>query len=132
LNTAGVSGNGGLTGASVSLNNSGTPGRVPQFKRNAFAGPGVHLLDARVSRDFTLHEGLKLQFLAEAFNLANHQNILSVSNYYSSYVKAASCSGTHTNDCIAPYTSTAFGSATSTNSTLFGPRQAQFSAKFLF
>ncbi len=131
-NTAGVAGDGGVTGAELSLFNSGTGGRVPQLKRNAFAGPGVHLLDARLSRDFTIHEGLKLEILAEAFNVANHQNILAVSTNYSSFVSAAKCPGGHTNDCIAPYTATTFGSATSTNSTLFGPRQAQFSAKFLF
>ena len=38
-NTAHVSGNSGLTGASVSLFNSGTNTRVPQFKRNSFRDP---------------------------------------------------------------------------------------------
>jgi hypothetical protein len=146
-----VSGNGGVTGASVSLNNSGTPGRVPQFKRNAFAGPGVHNLDARVSRDFTLHEGLKLQFLAEAFNVANHKNILAVNSSYSSAASAlpaqtngkatsnynAACDASaHTNGCIVPYAPStvlgAFEKPSSTSSTLYGPRQAQFSAKFIF
>ncbi len=131
-NTAHVSGNGGLTGASVSLFNSGTNVRVPQFKRNAFPGPGVHNLDARLSRDFNIHEGFKLQFMVEAFNLANHRNVLSANTTYSSYVKASSCSGSHANDCIAPYTGAAFGSPSSTNSVLFGPRQTQFSAKFVF
>ncbi len=136
LNTANVGGDGGVTGAELSLFNSGTGGRVPQIKRNAFAGPGVHNLDTRLSRDFTLHEGVKLQFLVEAFNLANHQNILAVNTSYSSYVSAAKCAGGHTNDCIEPYVpskpSGAFGLASSTNSVLYGPRQAQFSAKFLF
>ena len=141
-NTAHVSGNGGLTGASVSLFNSGTSVRVPQFKRNAFAGPGVHNLDMRLSRDFTLHEGLKLELLMEAFNVVNHRNILSANTTYSSYNSAlavgskgysAACDASvHTNGCIIPYTGAAFGSQASTNSILFGPRQAQFSAKFIF
>jgi len=136
LNTANVAGDGGLTGAELSLFNSGTGGRVPQFKRNAFAGPGVHNLDARLSRDFTLHEGLKLQFLAEAFNVANHKNILSVNTNYSSFNKALASGATgyssacdasaHTNGCIIPYTGAAFGSQLSTNSVLFGPRQVYF------
>jgi hypothetical protein len=130
LNTAGVSGDGGLTGAELSLFNSGTGGRVPQVKRNTFAGPGVHNLDARISRDFTIREGLKVEVLAEAFNLANHQNILSVNTNLSSYLTPAQCG--HANGCIAPYTGVPFGSASSTNSTLFGPRQTQFTAKFLF
>jgi hypothetical protein len=131
-----------LTGAELSLFNSGTGGRVPLFKRNAFAGPGVHNLDARLSRDFTLREGFKLQILAEAFNVANHKNILSVNTNYSSFNKALAAGATgyssacdasaHTNGCIIPYTGAAFGSALSTNSTLYGPRQAQFSAKFIF
>jgi hypothetical protein len=135
-NTAGVGGNGGLTGAALSLFNSATGGRIPQAPRNAFAGPGVHNLDARMSRTFTLHEGYSLQFFAEAFNLANHQNIIAVNTNYSSYVApggSAACStAAHTNGCIAPYTGAAFGSASSTSSTLFGARQMQFTAKFIF
>jgi hypothetical protein len=131
LNTANVAGDGGLTGAELSLFNSGTGGRVPQIKRNAFAGPGVHNLDARISRDFAIREGMSFQILAEAFNLANHQNILSVNTNYSSYLTPAACGG-HVNGCIAPYTGAAFGTASSTNSVLYGPRQTQFTAKFIF
>ena len=74
-------GDGGLSGASLSLNNAGTPGRVPDqiARRNAFAGPGVHNLDARVSRQFPFfREGVKLELSAEAFNVVNHRNILAV------------------------------------------------------
>jgi hypothetical protein len=135
-NTAGVAGNGGLTGAALSLFNSATGARVPQVPRNAFAGPGVHNLDARVSRFFAIHEGIGFQFFAEAFNVANHQNILSVNTNYSSYVAPGSgvCSVAlgHTNGCIAPYTGAAFGSASGTSSTLFGSRQMQFTGKFIF
>jgi len=141
-NTTNVAGDGGLTGAELSLFNSGTGGRVPQLKRNAFAGPGVHNLDARISRTFTLHERLSMQLLAEAFNVANHPNILAVNTNYSSYAapltpgksgySAACDASAHTNGCIVPYTAVQFGSAASTNSTVFGPRQTQFSAKFIF
>jgi len=79
----------------------------------------------------------RLQFFAEAFNVVNHQNILSVNTSYSSYVAPSATSSTcnssaHANGCIAPYTGAAFGSASSTNSLLFGPRQMQFTAKFIF
>ena len=140
-NTTNVAGDGGLTGAELSLFNSGTGGRVPQLKRNAFAGPGVHNLDARISRTFTLHERLSMQLLAEAFNVANHPNILAVNTNYSSYAapltpgksgySAACDASAHTNGCIVPYTAVQFGSAASTNSTVFGPRPPQFSPKFL-
>ena len=141
---------GGLTNAAVSLNNAATGGRIPQFKRNAFAGPGVHNLDTRISRDFNLYKGTKLQFMAEAFNVFNHRNVLAVNTYYSSFVaagKTPSSSSTVTcptstdttyGGCIMPYASTGASSSalfmkpSSTSSTIYGPRQAQFSAKFIF
>jgi len=138
---------GGLTNASVNLNNSSENGRVPQFARNAFAGPGVHNLDMRLSREFAVYKGTKLQFMAEAFNVANHANTLSVYTSYSTFVAAGktygpktaplTCPASATDGCLVPYsvassTSPQFMSPASTNSMIFGPRQAQFSAKFLF
>ncbi len=74
-------GDGGLSGAELSLFNSGTNGRVPDAvaRRNAFTGPGIHNLDARLSRDVPLRGTIKLQLFAEAFNVVNHRNILGVS-----------------------------------------------------
>lgn len=130
-------GDGGVTGAVVSLFNSAAAGRAPQVARNAFPGPGLRNIDARLSRDFQISEKLRLQFLAEAFNLLNHQNRLSVNTtaYQFSAAGATStvCStGSHTHDCISPYTATPFGSTSSTSSTLYGPRQLQFSSKLFF
>jgi len=126
-------GDGGLTGAAVSLFNSGTGARAPQVARNGFPGPGVRNIDFRISRSIPIHEQIRMEFLGEAFNLVNHQNILSVNTNAFSYVAAGSgaCSG-HTNACIAPYTSQAFGAPTSTSSGLYGPRQLQVSAKLFF
>ena len=135
LSSAGISGNGGITGASVSWFNSPSTVRSPQLSRNYFPGPGLRNIDARLSRDFSLTEKMKLQFYVEAFNLFNHQNILSVTNRYSTYVGSGTgvCAG-HANGCIAPYTGTTdfLGTPTSTTGVLYGPRQAQFVAKFLF
>lgn len=132
-------GDGGLTGAALSLFNSSTPGRVPTeiAARNAFPGPGVHNIDARISRNFTLHEGVKLQVLAEAFNLANHTNYLSVSDSAYSYVApgAGACSGfssATSAGCIVPYTGTPFGTPISSSSILYGPRQLQLTGKLFF
>ena len=134
-NTKGVAGNGGLTGAALSLFNSATGARAPQVPRNAFPGPGVHNLDARISRLFSIHESMGLQIFAEAFNVANHPNVISVNTNYSSYVASGGtgCSAAlHTNGCIVPYTAVTFGSPSSTSSTIFGARQMQFTAKFIF
>ncbi len=145
LNNSPVSaiGDGGLTGTALSLNNAGTPGRVPDTiaRRNAFPGPGVHNLDARISRTFPFfREGMKLELAAEAFNVINHRNILAVSQTAYSYVAvstprnptvctqdAATSAG-----CIVPYTATPFATPTSTSSVLYGPRQLQLLGKLYF
>ena len=135
-------GDGGITGAELSLFNSGTPGRVPTAiaRRNAFNGPGLHNVDARISRDFMIHEGIKLQVFAEAFNLANHRNILGVSTNLYTYVtpgtayNGGTCPTTGSNGCIVPLTASAtpFAATTSTSSLLFGARQLQLTAKLFF
>ena len=130
-------GDGGLTGAEVSLFNGPTAGRAPQVGRNAFPGPGLHNVDARVSRSIPIHEQIHLELLGEAFNLLNHRNILAVNStaftYSAPSATSTVCSTTfHSNGCIAPYTSQAFGAPTSTNSLLYGPRQLQVSAKLFF
>ena len=139
LSSGAVSGNGGITGASVSWFNAPTAVRVPQLSRNYFPGPGLRNVDARISRDFAITEKVALQFYVEAFNLLNHQNILSVNNRYSTFVAAGvknatvDCSA-HSNACIAPYTGTSdfLGTSTGTTGVLYGPRQTQFAAKFIF
>lgn len=140
-------GNGGVTGAMVSLYNSATAGRAPQVKRNAFPGPGLRNVDARLSRDFSLTEKIHMQMFAEAFNLFNQQNRTSVNTtayQYSALTvpdptstdaskRTPACSTlSHTRDCITPYTATPFGSTSSTSSILYGPRQLQFSTKLIF
>jgi len=149
LSSGAVSGNGGITGASVSWFNAPTSVRVPQLARNYFPGPGLRNVDARISRDFAITEKTSLQFYVEAFNLLNHQNILGVNNKYSTYFAALSpttngnptkgyssaCDASaHANACIAPYTGTSdfLGTSTGTTGVLYGPRQTQFAAKFIF
>jgi hypothetical protein len=133
-------GNGGLTGAELSLFNSGTGGRAPQVGRNAFPGPGLRNIDMRISRSIPIHENLHLEIFAEAFNLLNQQNRLSVNTTAFSYAAPSATStvcssATHTNGCIYPSVatgSTPFEATTSTSSLLYGPRQLQFSAKLFF
>jgi hypothetical protein len=43
--------------------------------RDALWGPGYDNVDASVSKSFTLRENLKLQFIAQAFNVGNHVNL---------------------------------------------------------
>ena len=135
-------GDGGLSGAELSLFNSGTNGRVPDqvARRNAFTGPGIHNVDARISRDFVLHESIKLQLFAEAFNVANHRNILGVSTSLYTFVtpgtayNGGTCPTTGNNGCIVPLAAGAqpFATPTSTSSVLYGPRQIQLTARLFF
>jgi hypothetical protein len=42
--------------------------------RNALIGPGLEQFDCALQRDIPLHEMMKLQFRAGAYNLFNHPN----------------------------------------------------------
>jgi len=134
-----ISGDGGVTGAVVT---SGTGTRVPDqvARRNAFSGPGVHNVDARMSREFPVwREGMRFELAAEAFNVLNHRNVLAVNNSAYTFVAPG---GTYTGGtcpaasqgagCIVPFTATPFGSPSSTSGVLYGPRQIQLLGKFYF
>ena len=128
-----LAGDGGISGAQVT---SGTGYRVPDqiAGRNSFKGPGVHNTDARVSRQFPfLREGMRFEIAAEAFNLANHRNILSVNTNAYNYTAPganASCPAANTGGCFTQNAS--FYTPTSTSSTIYGPRQLQFLGRLYF
>lgn len=134
---------GGLTGGDLSLNNAPTGGRAPFFARNAFPGPGLRNIDARVGRNVLLRGEMHLEFFAEAFNLLNQQNRLSVNNTAYTWLAASVAAPTNgstpcllsvhgSNGCVAPYATLPFEATTGTTSVLYGPRQLQFSAKLSF
>jgi Carboxypeptidase regulatory-like domain len=130
--TSAINGDGGPTGAMVT---SGTGYRVPDAiaRRNSFTGPGVHNLDARVSRTFPVHESMAIEVSVESFNLANHRNILAVNNSLENYTAAGSgsCAAfVGSSGCFAP--NAAFGTPTSTSNILYGPRQLQLLGRFVF
>jgi len=146
-----VIGDGGLTGAALSLFNSGTPARVPDAiaGRNSFRGPGVHNVDARVSRSFPIHESISLQLYAEAYNITNHKNILTINSSLATYTAPSTPTSTNTittssgpitcgsalgAGCITPLASTSaqFGTQSGTSAVLYGPRQIQLAAKLFF
>ncbi len=54
--------------------NTGEPLRQGDLGRNALRGFGALEWDFAVHRDFPIHEGVKLQFRAEMFNVLNHPN----------------------------------------------------------
>jgi hypothetical protein len=62
----------------------GTNDRVGIEPRDTFRGKNLYTFDLRGSRSFTVRENQKLEFIAEAFNLANHVNIKYFNTVYSS------------------------------------------------
>jgi hypothetical protein len=128
----------GLTGGTVTNTGGSTGGRPPQVGRNNYFGKTqIRDVDFRVMRDFPLlKEKAHFQIIGEAFNLFNHTIISSVNgtafNYVASSATSASCPSALYNGCITP--SPTFLAPTSSSSTngLYGARQLQFSAKFIF
>jgi hypothetical protein len=133
---------GGVTGGVMSSGSgTATAGRPPQISRNSQPGPGTRNIDFRISRDFPIHESIHFQVTGEAFNLLNARLIAGVNSTYSTYTapNTTTCTGAGApsstfGGCLSPYVSStaAFGSASSTNSLIYGPRQLQVSARLNF
>jgi hypothetical protein len=134
-------------GAMSSSSGAPTTGRPPQVGRNSIYAPGFNNIDFRVARDIPIHESIRLQLTAEAFNLLNHQIITSVNSTYSQYINAGATvggvtckastvpSGSALQGCISPFVTSplsSFGVTSGTNNALYGPRQMQFIAKLFF
>jgi hypothetical protein len=62
------------------LNNDGNSRneRAPGFARNTFNLPSIVTLDPRITRTVRITENARLQFIGEAFNVFNRQNITGV------------------------------------------------------
>jgi hypothetical protein len=93
-------------------------------------------VDFRIMRDFALFEKYHLQFLGEAFNLFNHTNIFSVNGTQYNYVAAGSsnaCPSTAgISGCLSPNAAFYAPTSSTSSSGLYGARQLQVSAKFVF
>ncbi len=77
----------GIFGGAMSSSSGGaTSGRPPQIGRNSIPSPGFNDIDLRVSREVPIHESMKLQFNAEAFNLLNHRIITGVNSTYTTFL----------------------------------------------
>jgi len=131
-----------------------TSGRPPQLGRNSIPSPGFNDIDLRVSREIPIHDSMKLQFNAEAFNLLNHRIITGVNSTYSNFLAPGASAtganvykcpaaatvtvpaGSRDSGCFVPYVGTGlsqFGTPSSTSSSsLYGSRQLQVSAKLFF
>ena len=144
-------------GAMSSSSGSATGGRPPQIGRNSIPAPGFNNFDLRVSRNFKIHEGISMQFNADAFNVLNHRIITGVASTYTTFLapgKTATNSATATTyscpaataitvptganytGCYTPYAASSilstFGTMSASSSGLYNSRQMQVSAKVVF
>jgi len=111
----------------------GNNDRVGSEPRNTFKGDTLQTIDIRFSRTFPIRERLKLQLIAEAFNLFNTVNV----RYFNTSYGAADFCGP---DPTAPGCAgaPAFFREGSPNpnygtpSAVSNPRQLQFAARFTF
>ncbi|HEU4509060.1 MAG TPA: TonB-dependent receptor [Pyrinomonadaceae bacterium] len=101
-------------------NGSGGANRFALVPRNFFKQPKIWYVDARLSRRFALTEGVRLELLAEGFNVFNRTQVTGVNTTIYNLV------GTNLN--FNP----TFGTTTAADSTLFRERQIQFAARFEF
>lgn len=115
---------------STSFNGSGGANRVPGFDRNAFQQPKTVNVDLRLSKHLTVKERYSLEFMAEAFNLANHQNVTAVGA--TAYTISEDTTN-HVNN-LAAYTTVPFQSITATNNSNFAynVRQIQMALRLQF
>lgn len=89
----------------------------------------------RISRRFNLGENMKLELLAEGFNLFNRTQVTGVGTTIYNYSTAGCPAGSA--QCLVynlpPNTATGnFGRTTGADSTLFRERQVQLAARFQF
>jgi hypothetical protein len=120
----------GVSLAYKGLNGSGSSAdRLPVIERNTYRYPKTAVYDMRLGKNFAVHpllgsEPMRLEFLADLFNVMNHQNITDISN------EAYTLSGT----TLTPYTAgNAFGSYTNSNSNFtYSSRQLQVALRLHF
>ena len=134
--TATLSGN-APGGTSTGILGAGGTNRVPIEGRNVFHSDPRQVMDFRISRQFGLTERMKVQILAEAFNLFNHVNPTSISTrqyIICTSTTASGCSAATGATAAAPALAAdpAFGSVTQAGATLYNSRQIQLGARFTF
>jgi Carboxypeptidase regulatory-like domain len=122
----------GLLGFDLNKDGNSRTDRTPGLGRDTFHTPRIVNLDARITRSVRLTETTKLQFIAEAFNLFNHANIIGVNNtQYSVETKSATKCGIAGLPCLVPNSS--FGSPLQAFETpVVGPRIVQLAMRFVF
>ncbi|WP_124848069.1 TonB-dependent receptor [Acidipila sp. EB88] len=111
---------------------------IPEVGRNSFTLRRTEVFDARLEKQFQLHDKYTLQLFGECFNIFNHENYTSANttgyNFGSTTLanSATTYTGPQTYTTALQY-NTSFGSTTNANSNyVYSPRQVQVAAKLVF
>jgi Carboxypeptidase regulatory-like domain len=116
----------------------GTSGRIDPIRRNQYTRPKTSKADVRVGKNFYLNAGkfgldrARLEFFAEIFNIANHQNITGIQNTaYNLTSVTDSTSPTGFKDTLTLQPN--FGTYNNSNSNYtYTPRQVQLAVRLHF
>ncbi len=129
-----------LSAVGGGINGSNGTFRVPGFERNGLTQPSTNTLDLRLSKRFTIYERLKLELMAESFNILNKQNVTAVNTTGYFLGNSKNSANAITGNTLTFNTSSAnsalplFQSTTNTNSSgfSFAPRQLQLGIRAQF
>jgi len=110
-------------------NGAGGASFIPGIGPNTYKYPRKIVDDIRAEKDFRFRERYSLQFLAQVFNIANHQNIDGVGT-----VAYKLSSGSANNEGVATFQNSTFQVPTSSNNSgfLYTPRQIEIATRFNF
>jgi outer membrane receptor protein involved in Fe transport len=104
---------------------------IPFVGRNTQQFPRDILIDARLQKEFTFAEHYNVQLFAEAFNLANHQNITGVNTTGYSLTTGQGLPGSTPTNTL--FYQSSFGTPSSANSNYaYNPRLVQIAARLVF
>jgi outer membrane receptor protein involved in Fe transport len=108
---------------SSGISGTGVSSYIPFFGRNQLNAPRNIVMDLRLQKDFRIREGMSFQFLAEAFNLANHRNITGINSGAFSLA----------NNVLTPTTNFGTPSTSGVNGNYaYQVRQFQFGGRIMF
>ncbi|HET7106695.1 MAG TPA: TonB-dependent receptor [Candidatus Acidoferrum sp.] len=119
---------------------NGSNGRkgIDRVGRNTFRQKRLINMDLRLSKNLQFGERYRVELIAEAFNIFNHQNVTTVSNTGYTISTTGSVNSANGNvpcSTAAPCLSynSSFGSVTNSNSNIaYTPRQLQIGFRFFF
>lgn len=124
-----------LSGVRSANGAGGTSGRIDAIRRNQYFRPKTVKADVRLGKNFYFNvnhfqlDRLRLEFFAEVFNVANHQNITGIQN--TAYNITFDASGTNATNTLRLQPN--FGTYNNSNSNYtYTPRQLQLAARLHF